>query len=123
MKIPVGSKIKFMGEKQRYTVQASNVAFLICTKPFNPRKTVLYCIVDLIEGVRGPEDLIFGMGAETKEECEEMLVRVTEGESEVSHRHRAPLHVEAVYVEGHGPVRFPSIMPYSKESDAPIMAE
>ncbi|WP_148289423.1 hypothetical protein [Fibrella aestuarina] len=27
--------------------------FLICTKPFNPRRTVLYTIVDLKKGIHG----------------------------------------------------------------------
>ena len=46
MKIKVGNKIKFERQKQRYTVQACNDRFIICTKPFNARKTVLYTIID-----------------------------------------------------------------------------
>lgn len=72
-KPPVGSKIKFLGEKQKYTVRASNTAYAICTKPFNARKTVLYTIVDIIQDIRGPENLVFGSGAETDEQCKEML--------------------------------------------------
>ncbi len=96
-KIPVGSKIWFNGEKQGYTVIASNVAFCICTKPFNARKTVLYCIIDWESGVRGPENSVFGMGAETKEECEEMLERLTTGESEVSSRYCTDLDIVKYY--------------------------
>jgi hypothetical protein len=95
---PIGSKIKFKGEKQRYTVRASNTAYAICTKPFNARKTVLYTIVDLLRGVRGPENLIFGFGAETDEQCQEMLERVTSGETEVSYRHDLPLDIEYIEV-------------------------
>lgn len=94
MKLKVGSKIKFREEKQAYTVQASNGVYAVCTKPFNPKKTVLYTIISFLEGVRGTENLVFGMGAETKEQCEEMLNRLTQGESEVSHRHRIKLDVE-----------------------------
>ena len=93
-KVPVGSKIKFENEKQRYTVQASNVAFCICTKPMNAKKTVLYTIIDWRNQIRGTENLVFGMGVETKEQCEEMLERLTQGESEVSHRNRRELDIE-----------------------------
>lgn len=58
----VGDKIKFEGEKQRYTVQAFNKQYIIATKPFNARKTYLYTIVDIVGKRRGPCDLIFGSG-------------------------------------------------------------
>lgn len=93
-KIPVGAKIWFAGERQGYTVRASNVAFCICTKPFNAQKTVLYCIIDWEEQRRGPENLVFGSSATTDEECDEMLIRLTFGETEVSHRHGVPLVIE-----------------------------
>ena len=44
--LKVDDKILFAEEKQRYTVQARNDRFIICTKPFNPRKTFL--ILDLL---------------------------------------------------------------------------
>lgn len=90
-------KIKFKREKQRYTVQAAGKRFLVCTKPFNARKTVLYTIIDLKEEIRGAEDLVFGLGAETKKDCEEMLERLESGETEVSHRNRVPLNIEEIY--------------------------
>lgn len=42
MKFSVGQKIKFKSEKQRYTVVGASERYLICTKPFNPRKTYIY---------------------------------------------------------------------------------
>ena len=58
-------------------------------------KTVIYTIVDFKENRRGPENLIFGMGAETREDCKEMLERLNEKEnpSEVSYRHDVPLDI------------------------------
>jgi hypothetical protein len=53
----------------------------------------LYCIIDWEQGIRGPEDLIFGMGAETDEQCVEMLERVTSGESGVSRRRDLPINI------------------------------
>ena len=72
----VGDKIHFDGERNAYTVRACDSRYLICTKPFNPKKTVLYTIVDLQEKVRGTENLVFGMGFETDEDCQEALQRL-----------------------------------------------
>lgn len=95
-KLPVGTKIKFKKEKHRYTVRASNAAFAICTKPMNALKTVLYTVIDWNEGVRGTENLVLSEGAESEQECQEMLKRLTNGDSEVSHRNRVELDVENI---------------------------
>lgn len=95
----VGDKIRFAEEEKSYTVQAAGPRYLVCTKPFNLRRTTLYTVVDLMEQVRGTENLVFGAGAETRQQCEEMLCRL-EGRdveigftTEVSHRNRIPLIV------------------------------
>jgi len=91
----VGDKLRFAEEKQAYTVQAAGERFLVCTKPFNPKRTVLYTVVDLAQGIRGTENLIFGLGAETREQCEQMLARLEAGKTEVSYRNRVPLKLAA----------------------------
>jgi len=91
-----GTKIKFTAETQRYTVRACNERYWVCNKPFNLKKTVLYTVVDLVRGVRGTENLIFGFGAETKKQCEQMLDRLVRGESEVSYRNVIPLDIERI---------------------------
>lgn len=95
-KLPVGTLIKFKGERQRYTVRASNVAFAVCTKPMNALKTVLYTVIDWNEKRRGPEGVIFEEGAVSDESCSEMLDRLTSGETTVSERRDAPLNIERV---------------------------
>lgn len=95
-KVEVDSKLKFAEEKQRYTIQASNRFYSVCTKPFNLKKTVLYTIVDWRNSIRGTENLIFGFGAETREQCEEMLNRITNAESDISHRNWTQLNIEQV---------------------------
>lgn len=52
----------------------------------------IYTIIDLHEKVRGTENLIFGSGAETDEQCAEMIDRLsaTDNPTEVSHRNRIP---------------------------------
>jgi len=91
----VGEKVKFSSENGRYTVRAAGQRFAVMNKPFNPKRTVIYTIVDLVEEIRGPENLIFGMGAETVEQCEEMLKRVESGQTEISHRTRLNLSIES----------------------------
>jgi hypothetical protein len=92
-KMQTGDRVRFAEEKQAYTVQARGDRFLVCTKPFNPRRTVLYTVVDLAHGIRGTENLIFGLGAETREQCEQMLARLEAGETEISYRNRVPLNL------------------------------
>jgi len=72
----VGTRIWFAGEKKPYRVRARSSRYLVCTKPFNPRHTVLYTVVDLDEKIRGTENLIFCAGAETDENCVEMVERL-----------------------------------------------
>ena len=92
--VPVGTKIWFESERQGYTVRASNTAFAILTKPFNISKTVLYTIIDWELGIRGPSNLIFNIGAETDEQCIELLDMLTSGEIEVSSRRCVELNIQ-----------------------------
>jgi hypothetical protein len=92
----VGARVWFSGEKRPYKVRARNERYLICVKPFNARKTVLYSIVDIDEDIRGRDNLIFGLGYENDESITENMHRLSTGEMEVSHRHRVPLRVERV---------------------------
>jgi hypothetical protein len=96
MKLKKGDKVWFPGEKQGYTVRVRNKRYVICTKPFNPRKTVLYTIIDMKEQIRGTENLIFCMGFETDKQCDEALQRLIKGESEISRRNRVPLVIDKI---------------------------
>lgn len=95
---PPGSRVWFVGEKRPYRIRSRNERFLVCTKPFNLQKTVIYTVVDLQEQVRGTEDVLFCRGAETDTQCHEMLSRMG-GESQVSHRNRVPLNVQRILVK------------------------
>ena len=123
--VPTDTRVWFAEEKQPYKVRARSSRYLVCTKPFNPLRTVLYTIVDLEEKVRVPENLVFGMGAESDEDCVAMVERLHaitkpytakeqieikrlrdevgrlmapryDSPTEVSHRHRIPLCVVRV---------------------------
>lgn len=90
----VGSRIWFNGEVRPYTVRARSDNFLICTKPFAVKKTVLYCIVDIASKWRAPENLIFDRGAETDNQCIAMLGRIVSGETGLSIRRGIDLSVK-----------------------------
>lgn len=94
MVLEVGSRVKFAGEKQRFTVQAASERFAVCTKPFNPRRSVIYTIVDFEQGIRGTENLIFCAGFETREDCLEALARLEAGETQVSRRNWVSLEID-----------------------------
>lgn len=99
MTVPqLGARVYVQGERRGYAVRARNDRFAICTKPHF--KTVLYFILDAAGGIRGAENLVFGLGAETREQCEAMLDRVSSGDTEVSHRNRVPLDIVRVLEVG-----------------------
>lgn len=91
----VGDKIKFVEEKQRYTITACSDRYLICTKPFNAKKTYLYTVVDLKEKIRGRDGYIWTAHNYTKkDEAEEYLKDLVNGNIEISHRHRIELNID-----------------------------
>lgn len=75
MGFKVGDKIRFAEEKKPYTIRACDDRFLVCTKPYNFRpKTMLYTIVDLVEGIRGTDGYSIGCYDYYKtEDCEAIL--------------------------------------------------
>jgi hypothetical protein len=95
-KLNVGDRVKFVSEGKPYKVCASDNRFAICIKPFNLRKTTIYTIVDFERGVRGPDNMVFGGGYESKEDAEEALVKLQDGDIEVSYRNCIDLDIEKV---------------------------
>ena len=101
------TKIKMVGEKQRYTIQARSNRFVILTKPFNARKTYLYSIVDLERKVRGKDNQIFGFcyidkngeinqDYNCEEGAKEAIKQLESGQMEVSYRHYKDLEPEEI---------------------------
>lgn len=94
MKVGVGDKVYFPNEKKPYKVRARDERFIICTKPYNPRHTVLYTIIDLKDQRRGPDNMIFCSGYESDEDCAERLAELQNGSIEVSLRRGIPLDID-----------------------------
>lgn len=70
----VDDRVWLDGKAQCWTVQARDDRYIILTKPFNLRRTVLYTVIDLELGIRGRDDY-HGLGYETLEQCERALAR------------------------------------------------
>jgi hypothetical protein len=94
MNLQTNSKILFTGEKMAYTVKACNERYAICTKPFNLKKTVLYTIVDLEQGVRGTNDFVFNpYDFKSQEDIEQCLRDLVNGSVGISRRNSVPLAI------------------------------
>lgn len=89
-------RIKFAGEKQRYTVRAVSAdgRWAICTKPFNLQRTVIYTVIDFDGGVRGPSTS-WGSGFETEQQIAESMAQFETGRAEVSRRYDVELDIES----------------------------
>lgn len=91
-RLKYGDKVYFEGERNGYTVMATDNRYAICTKPYNPKKTVLYTIVDQKENIRGTNNLIFNpYDYQRLNECLECLDDLRSGETKISYRNRVPL--------------------------------
>lgn len=94
VRVEVGDKVYVPNEKRPYRVRARDERFIICTKPYNPKRMVRYFIVDLKEKVRGPDNMVFCSGYETDEDCAERLKELQSGEIEVSRRRHVDLDID-----------------------------
>lgn len=94
MRVKVGDKVYIPIEKNPYTVKARDDRYIICTKPYNPQRTVLYFIIDLVEKFRAPDDMVFCSGYETDEQCEERLKELQSGKIGMSRRRGVPLDID-----------------------------
>lgn len=91
------TKIKFDSERQRYTVQAFDARFIVCTKPFNAQETYLYSVVDLLQATRGS----FGrwgppIEIDTPEGAAKIIVMLHGGDVGISERHSVPLSADEI---------------------------
>lgn len=94
MRVNIGDKVCVPTDKRPYTVKARDERYIICTKPFNVRRTVLYFIIDLLNKWRAPDKMIFCSGYETTEDCQERLKELQDGTIELSRRRGIPLDIE-----------------------------
>ena len=94
LKVSIGDKVYIPNQKNPFIVKARDERYIICTKPFNPKKTVLYFIVDLKDKRRAPDNMLFCNGYETNEQCIDRLHELQNGEIELSWRNGIDLDIE-----------------------------
>lgn len=90
-RLVAGDKVFVDNEKRPYTVRCRSDRFIICTKPYNPKHTVHYFIIDLWTKMRGPDNCVFCFGYETDKQCKERLSELELGLISLSSRHSVPL--------------------------------
>lgn len=91
MLIKAGERVRVDGERTAYIAQCVSDRFVVCTKPFNLRHTVLYFVIDKDRDIRGPDNDVFCMGYETKEQCIDRLKDLNKGIIGVSLRRALPV--------------------------------
>ncbi len=94
----VGTRVWFADEQRPYTVQAVAGPWVVLTKPFAARATVLYTVLNRDTMLRGRDDYS-GLGYETREDCEAAAAMFGSGEAEHSHRY-PPIPVRLRRVAG-----------------------
>lgn len=92
----VGARVWFEEERLPYTVQARTERFIVCTKPFAARHTVIYTIIDLEAQARGTDGFVFCGGYETRADCEKSLTNIVENHDGISHRNHVPLRIRKI---------------------------
>ena len=87
-----GDPVYVHNEVRPYRVKCRDDRYIICTKPYNPKRTVMYFIIDTELRLRCPDNMVFCSGYETQEQCEERLKELQSGRIEVSRRNSVPLY-------------------------------
>lgn len=92
--IKVKDKVYFKSEKRPYTIKAFDGRYAICTKPYNPKRTVMYTIIDFKEAKRGPNNLVFNMyDYKIQEDIDQCLADLKDGVIELSKRNSIDLDI------------------------------
>ena len=91
--LKVGQQVKFNDDRLWFTVQARNERFIVCSA--ETKADTYHTIIDLDQGVRGDDNLVFHQGYDDREHCESRLQDFINGEIEISHRNRVPLVIAA----------------------------
>ena len=78
-----GSKITWKGQNKRFTVIARNDNFIIITRPYNPKKTYEYSILDLEYMECNHDNYYCKYDYSNKEECIEALKELQDTRDEL----------------------------------------
>lgn len=94
IELAVGDRLRFAEEKRSYTVRAVSDRWVICTKPFAARQSVIYTVLDLHHQVRGVDNHVLSLGYETDDDCIHALAQFLGGTAALSSRYKPiPLRI------------------------------
>ncbi len=98
MELQKGQRVWFDDDKKSYKVREANDMFAICTKPYNFKpKCVVYTIVDFERGVRGTDNLVFGLyDYYSDEDCKRAFNELNNGGLGVSRRNYVELRIAKI---------------------------
>lgn len=94
MRVEVGDAVYIPEHKRPFRCRQRDGRYIICTKPYNPKHTVLYFIIDLQDKWRAPDDRVFCSGYETDDDCKKRLEELQLGEISLSRRRGVPLDID-----------------------------
>lgn len=77
-----GTKLKWEGQKRTFKVIARNDNFIIITRPYNPKKTYEYSILDLEYMKCNHDNYYCKYNYQDSKECEEAIRELQEGRNE-----------------------------------------
>jgi hypothetical protein len=88
--IKVNDKVYFSDEPRiAYWVKARNDRYAILTRPYNPRRTVIYSIWDMEKKIRSTNDYVFNPYDYNKQEdIDQSLTDLMNGEYQLSRRNQ-----------------------------------
>lgn len=87
--LELGDRLYFKGEKKGFEIKSRNQRYLICTKPFNPKKTVVYTILDSEELINSTNNYVFNpYDYLSQADIDESLVDLVADKYELSRRHQ-----------------------------------
>lgn len=96
-KIKTGSKIKFKEEKAPYTVRAISNNYAILTKPYNPKRTVIYTIIDFNKNIRGTNNYVFNPFDYAKaKDIKSCIAELEAGICDISRRNNIFLNIDYI---------------------------
>lgn len=97
VKFRVGDLVKFEGDRLFFTVRATSPRYTVLSRQaqFRPKGSLVYTVVDALEGVRGPANTIGqGWPVEDDEDCLRLIDELENTYTrQVSYRNRLPLRI------------------------------
>jgi len=91
------TKILFKDEPHPFIVKSNKGRYAICTKPYNPKKTVIYTIVDFDKDIRSTvSNVLSPYDFNTQEDIDKCMEDLFSGKTYLSLRNQIKLEIEDI---------------------------